>query len=45
MINQMKPLNYELFPDKTYWNSIKDGFHSITGKVTDFFKDKFGLLE
>lgn len=37
----MKPLNYSIWPEMTVWNSIKDGFSSITGKATDWIKNTF----
>ena len=41
----MRPLDDDIFPDKSFWENLKSKFSDITDKVKDFFKDKFGLME
>lgn len=33
------PLSYDIFPEKTLWDNIKDGFSTISDKASQWFKN------
>ena len=43
LIEGMRPLDDDIFPDKSFWENLKSKFSDMTDKVKDFFKDKFGI--
>ncbi len=44
----MEPLDYSIFPEKSFWNDLKDNLDDLTETVTDTVTDKvddlFGRL-
>ncbi len=38
----MKPLDFDIFPQSTFWDDVSNKFDDLTESTKDFFKDAFG---
>ena len=41
-MEEMKPLVYDVWPEQSMWDSIKDKFSDIADKASEWFKNTFG---